>query len=183
MVLIVVVVAGCSSAPRSTRLQSSDFDVTISEVVSQLSTSEFLRGRTPESQQMRIVAREVENLTSDILTKSEMWMSVARVQGALPVGDLARERNIVFQIPPEEIADLRRAGFDSPMTAENRPTHSLKAVFRSSQRSGSYKDKQYTDIRKDHYYLEYLITNLTTRELDWTGSFEFAREAKGLIIN
>lgn len=182
-VLIAALVVGCASTPQSTRLRASDFDVTVSEVVGQLSTSDFLAGRSPDSEQMRIVAREVENLTSDILTKSEMWMAIARVQGALPVSRLSQERSIVFQMPPEEIEDLRRAGFDSPLTPENRPTHSLTAVFRSATRSGSYKDKQYTDIRKEHYYLEYQITNLATRELDWTGSFEFAREATGLIVN
>ena len=171
------------SAPQSTRLRASDFEVTAARVTAALAASDFLAQRRPDSDQIRIVTRRVENLTSDVLTPGEMWMSVARVQGSLPVAALARDRNIVFQLPPQEIERLRRAGFESPLGPENRPTHELKAVFRSATRSGSRRDTHYTDIRKEYYFLEYQIVNLSSRELVWNGSFEFAREATGLLIN
>lgn len=164
-------------------LRASDLDVTHQQVAFQLASSGFLAGRRGDSPPIRIVIRRVENLTSDVLPPAELWMAVARVQGSLPVQDLARERNIVFQLPPEEVAALRRAGFEVPLTPENRPTHALRAVFRSSTRSGSSSGRRDTDTRKEYYFLEYMIVNLATRELEWEGSFEFAREASGLVVN
>lgn len=174
---------GCASTPQSTRLRASDFDVTVSEIVAQLAASDFLAERTPADPQFRIVTRSVENLTSDVLTQSEMWTAVARIQAALPLRQLAERKNIVFQMPPEQVEALRRIGLDSPPTPQNRPTHVLTAVFRSATRSGASPGTRFTDLRKEYYYFDYRIVNLATRELAWSGSVEFARAAVGLAIN
>lgn len=175
--------AACSTPPQSTRLTAKDFDVTVQQVTASLSRSDFLADRRPDSPPIRIVTRRVENLTSDVLTQGEMWMAVVRVQAALPVQALAQERNVVFQMPPEEIQRLRRDGFESPLGPENMPTHELKAVFRSSTRSGLEKDDKHTDVRKEYYFLEYQVLDLSTREVVWNDAFEFAREARGLMVN
>ncbi len=181
---LLAAVCGCASTPQTTRLRASDFDVTVNEVAARLAGSDFLARRRPDSPQIRMVARGVENLTSDVLSLSEMWTAVARVQSAFPLRELADARNIVFQMPVHQVRALREAGFDVPLTAENRPTHELFAVFRSATRSGvSAAGGGYTDLRKDYYFLEYRIVDLATRELVWSGSFEFARQASGLAIN
>ncbi len=174
---------GCTTMPESTRLRASDFDATVNEIVAQLAASDFLADRRPGDPQIRIVTRSVENLTSDVLTHSEMWTAVARIQAALPLRQLAARKNIVFQMPPEQVDALRRVGLDSPPTPQNRPTHVLTAVFRSATRSGASPGSQFTDLRKEYYFLDYRIVDLSTRQLEWSGSFEFARAAVGLAIN
>jgi hypothetical protein len=184
VLIFVVVLAGCAGCvERSTRLTGSDFEVTVQEMANSLAASEFLAERSPTSPEIRIVTRQALNLTSDVITPAEQWMLVARVQSALPVRQMAEHRNIVFQMPPEEIARLRARGFESELTEENRPTHLMTATLRSSLRAGASDSNGLTNLRKDYYLLEYQILEIETRRLAWSGRFEFAREAAGLVID
>lgn len=178
------VLAGCATPERgSTRLTHADFDDTVQAMVTSLASSKFLAGRTPDSPQIRIVTNKVENLTSDVITAAEQWMLIARVQAAFPVQELAQKKNIVFQIPPEEAALLREKGFDSPLNPEHEPTHLMIAVFRSSTSAGSRSSAGFADVRKEYYFVEYTIIEIKSRKTAWSGSFEFAREASGLLID
>ena len=183
--LAALLLPGCATTPKAektTRLQEADFDYTVGEMAADLAASDLLTARTPQSPQMRIVTRKVQNLSSDVIQSSALWTLVARVQHAMPMVSLANNRNIVFQIGPEQVDALRREGFDMTLAPEDRPTHTMNAVYRSATRSSDQKDG-YADLRKDYYYLEYRIIDLDTREMVWTGAVEFAREASGLVID
>jgi len=178
--------ASCAGGgPQSTRLQASDFNYTVNRMAESLRSSDFLADRGPDSEPAYITIRQVENLTSDIIPERERWMLMERVQAALNKRELAERNNIRFQIPPEHRQDLD----DDPRAAEAarqqmpETTHVMKAVFMSSKRAQRNKEHRHVERRQDYYYLEYSITALESRNVVWTETFEFKREAAGLAID
>jgi hypothetical protein len=174
-----IAVAGCASPPRSTRLKVEDFDHVVAEVRD--SFARHLTGRGPGSPQMRLLTVELQNQSSDVLSRAEKWMAVARVQAAAPVQALLRERNVVFQLPLHQVEALRREGFDLPPA--DRPTHEFTATLRSATRSGKSEAGGDTDVRKEYYEFEYQVVDLATREVAWSDTVTFAREAAGTVVN
>jgi hypothetical protein len=110
-------------------------------------------------------------------------MLVARVQGAMPIRELSKNKNIRFQITPEQHQMLRNAGFDGDLGQAPATTHVMSAVFLSAPRTASHKKEKYVNIRQDYYYLEYAINEVNTRQIEWSDSFEFKRVATGLTID
>jgi hypothetical protein len=186
LVTAALVCVACSSQGRSTVIRAADFDAATQEMVASLSASDFLRDRTPTSPPIIITIDKVENLTSDIIPPGEQWMLMARLQGALPVRELGRTKNIRFQIPPERRLLTQEGGYRGDFTdpaAETPPTHVMKALFRSSTRTGRTKSQGLVNDRLDYYTMQYVIESLQTREIVWTDSFEFKRQATGLAID
>ncbi len=183
VLMLLVVMLGCGTSPQSTRLRASDFDVTVDKMVASLANSDFLRDRGPDSPRIYVTTNKVENLTNDIIPVAEQWMLIARVQGALPTRQLAEQKNIRFQIPPEEVQMLRRAGFDASINSGPATTHVMSAVFRSAPRLERALASGLVEGRTDYYYLEYTLADVTTGEIEWNDAFEFKREARGLAID
>ncbi len=182
-VMLVCALVGCATVPQSTRLRASDFDFTIEKMAESLAASAFLAERTADSPPIYITINKVENLTSDIIPVAEQWMLVARVQGALPLRALSKQKNIRFQITPEQHQMLRDAGFDGDLGQAPATTHVMSAQFLSAPRTASHKKEKYVNIRQDYYYLEYAINDVNTRQIEWNDSFEFKRVASGLTID
>ncbi|MBL0928371.1 MAG: hypothetical protein IBJ11_12100 [Phycisphaerales bacterium] len=183
ILMLGLLAASCAAPPaRTTRLRASDFEVSAAEMAQSLAASEWLAGRTAASEPARVVTNKVENLTTDVITPAEQWMVVARAVSALPITELGRAKNISFQLPPERVADLRAAGFPTELAPEDRATHVMTATFRSSTRLARLASGL-TDARKEYYQVEYRLTDVRTRELKWTGLFEFAREARGKLVD
>lgn len=184
LLLFGVLLTGCSAPPRSTRLTLGDLNAAHEKIVASLAGCDFLKDRGQESPQAVIVINKVLNLTTDIIPPGEQWMHVARLQGALPLQELAKRENIVFVLPPERISSLREAGFDVDSGGALKPTHVMSAEFRSIRREQRTADDlgQVTGIT-DFYDLRYTILNLETRQIEWTDSFEFQRQALGLRID
>jgi len=180
----VAMIAGCATAPRSTRLTLDDLNAAHEKVVASLAASDFLRDRRPDSPQAVIVINKVLNLTTDIIPPGEQWMHVARLQGAMPLAELALRKNVVFVLPPERVRSLRDVGFDVSNEKALKPTHVMSAEFRSIRRDKreAKQEGQVTGIT-DYYDLEYTIVNLNTRQIEWTDRFEFQRQALGLRID
>ena len=181
--VLTLLALGCATTPQTTRLQASDFDVTVDAMVASLANSDFLRDRTPDSPRIYITTNKVENLTNDLIPVAEQWMLIARVQGALPTRQLAEQKNIRFQIPPEEVQVLRQAGFEASINSGPATTHVMTAVFRSAPRLARETGSGFVGGRTDYYYLEYSITDVVSREIVWNDAFEFKREARGLAID
>lgn len=184
-----LLVGGCAggATPTTTRIQPEDFDETVARMADSLAGSSFLAGRTPESEPIYITINRVENLTTDIIPMPEQWMLMARVQGAMSLQQLSQQHNIHFQIPPERQQMLRDRGYGQTLHELPRTTHVMHAVFMSAPRTGSEQqrraDERFVGRRTDHYYLEYSITELDTRQVEWMETFEFSREAAGLAID
>lgn len=181
--ILACLMIGCEAQPQSSRLRASDFEFTITKMAESLAASTFLAERTPESPPVYITINKVENLTSDIIPVAEQWMLVARVQEGLPLRELSKQKNIHFQITPEQHQMLREAGFDGDLGLAPATTHVMTAQFLSTPRTAPHKTEDYVNLRQDYYYLEYAITNVDTRQIEWNDSFEFKRVAAGLTID
>lgn len=183
--LAVAAIASCASEPQTTRLRASDFNYTVDRMAESLAASDFLAGRGPDSPPAYITIQQVENLTSDIIPESERWMLMERVQAALNKRELAERKNLRFQIPPEHRQGLREIEGDRPRDGAGMPetTHVMEAVFISSKRAQRDREHRLVERRQDYYYLEYSISELDSRNLVWSETFEFKREAAGLAID
>ena len=175
---------GCAgSTTRSTRLTDGDLNEVVQRMRTSLSRSDFFNQRHTQSPPAVIVITRAENLTSDVLSEGECWMLLARLVGAIPIQILAQQKNIAFQIAPERFELLRHHGLITDPDAVREPTHVMTARFRSTRRSGRQRNSTSTDLRAEYYYLEYQITHIHKRQIVWTDSFEFKREAVGLAID
>jgi hypothetical protein len=179
--------AACQPAGGSTRLTARDLRVTTEEMRARLADSAFLRGRDATSEPIVISVQQVTNLTSDIIPPAEQWMLMAEIVHALPMNELRRHRSISFVLPPEQRALARSGGFEGRFDDEAdggglRPTHVMKAEFRSTTRVGRRDDGQ-IDERRDTYGLQYQIVDLASGVLVFDDIVEFQRRARGLLID
>ncbi len=175
--------AACTTTPQTTVLRGADLEAAQQAMAHGLAASPFLRDRDASAPPIVIVTQKVENLTSDVIPPREQWMIVARLQGSLPVIELGRQKNIRFIVPPEHHDMLREAGYDGELGRGLAPTHVMTATFRSSTRTVRPEDGGPVQRRQEYYTFEYRITELETRQLVWTDSFEFKREAVGVQID
>lgn len=179
--------AGCASTPRrdaSTRLRWEDVDVAVNDVRDQLAESDFLAGRGEDAGAVRLVLRRVENISSDRIPVGEQWSMVSRVVSHRGMQELLRERGVTIQLPPEKVALLEREGFDVPaLEPEHSPTHAMRAQIASATRAGAESGGGPADVRKDYYLITFTIEDLQGREVLWQGASEFAREARGVLID
>ena len=180
-----VSVSGCRSGGETTVLTHDDLDVATQEMANSLAGSAFLADRGPDSPPIIVTINKVENLTSDIIPPAEQWMLMARLQGSVPIQHLSRQKNIRFQIPPErrELLASHGAVLAPDQDPAYLPTHVMKAIYRSSTRTVRDDEDGLIDRRQDYYTLQYQISGIETRQIVWEDSFEFKREAAGLIID
>lgn len=163
---------GCAAPPTSTRLEVQDIEYTASELSSRLSESDWLRDRTPDSPRVVVAITKVENLSSDVIPEADRWYIMTRLRQTQGVEQLRRLRNIVFVVPLEHLGGAQASEADRDVAEGRRPTHEMSATFRSSTRAAGLD-------RTDAYLCELRITDLTTRELAWTGIVEFKKVAHG----
>lgn len=183
VIAITVLLGGCVSAPETSTMTDDDFAATIGAMSASLGRSPFLMHRSPESEQAVVVIRKVENLTSDIIPVPEQWMTMARIQGSMPMRALRDTKNIVFVLPPERVRLAQEAGQRFSDTGSGlKPTHTLGAVFRSSTRAHRNSDG-FVDSRVDLYMLSFELAEIESREVVWTDSFDFKRVAVGELHN
>jgi hypothetical protein len=179
-----LIFAACATTPPTTRLTIDDYNTTIAVVTQSLAASDFLRDRGPDSEPIVIVVDRVLNLTTDIIPPAEQWMMVARLRGAMPIIELERNKAITFQITPEKHQLLRDAGFEGDFRTGKPATHVMSAVFRSMRRElRDPREEGHIVAVTDFYQLEYTIVNVASREIVWSDSFEFQRQATGLRID
>lgn len=182
LAMALCMILACATTPRSTRIQLDDFNAAAAKMAQSLASSRFLAERRPDSPRIIVTVNKIENLTDDIITPAEQWMFIERVRTTLPIETLRKQKNITFQIPVEQQRMLARDGFDVDPFAGPKPTHVMKAVFLSAPRMVRNDDDN-INRRQDFYYMEYTITDLNTRQLVWSDTFEFKREAVGLLID
>lgn len=183
LVLLTTLSACGSGPPRTTDITQDDLDVTVNAMAASLAASDFLNERTADSPRIVLVTNRVRNLTDNIMTTTERWMLIARLQSTMPIQTMAQQKNIVFVLPPERVADLRRNGFDQDLPQGLEPTHVMTATFYSSRRAAREGKAEITNVKRNFYYLEYSITAVDSREILWSDAFEFGREARGNIID
>ncbi|MCL4742764.1 MAG: hypothetical protein KJZ54_11255 [Phycisphaerales bacterium] len=176
--------AATGSSSRTTRLRHGDLSLAVAEMRERFATAGFLEGRTPDSPPMRIVIRRLENLSSDRVPVAEQWAMVSGLIADAGVQAAARERGVVFQLPPEKAALLRETGREYPaLLPEHNPTHIMRASIRSLVRGGAVRGRGPADVRKDVYLISYEVEEIDSREVVWQAGVEFAREARGRLVD
>ncbi len=179
-----VFLISCASPRQSTRLTIDDLNEVTGRMTRSLGASRLLAERGPDSPRMVIVINKVENLTTDLIPPAEQWMLMARLRGAMPIGELSERKNIVFQVEPERWQLVRDAGFDGSLGETHRPTHVMSATVRSARREAR-SDREHGAVVAvtDYYLLQYELIDLHTRQIEWTDEFEFKRQARGVRID
>lgn len=179
--LLALAAPSCAPATRtsgeSTSITSADLTEITTEITEQLKASSFLANRTPQSPPLTITLRKVVNYTSDVLRDNDRWYLMYRVLDSFSIQELSRERNIRIVIPVERLDELKVNVPEAERAASLRaPTHVMEAIFRSVTASTG-------GARTDAYYCQYRISDLSTGEVIWTGSFDFKRAAVGKAYN
>jgi hypothetical protein len=176
---MLVAAAGCASAnlPRTTRPTIEDYTEMAEAMAQSLAASDLLRHRTPQSEPWVFAIRKVENLSNEVMTESERWYVMARLQSSLPIQAMQQQKNIRFVIPAERRDQLRRypeLDMDPLIAADRRPTHVINAVFYSVPRA----------VRRDRtdlYYCEFELLPMGDAVPVWVDRFEYKRVAYGHI--
>jgi hypothetical protein len=189
---------------RTTRLRASDLDIAVAEVRESLAASAFLSGRTGESPVIRLVPSELENLSSDRLSRIDRWAAVSRVLFDPGMKRLLASGNVELLMPRDGALLLTRYGLavdpdarvapvgmdESPDFA---PTHVLDGKVLSITRGvagaggggggGAGTAESPTDVRQDLVRVEYTIVDLSTRRVEWSAAHEFKRAASGIVVD
>lgn len=164
--------SSCASIPRTSVMQTGDYEAVSNEISARLQNSAFLADRSPDSPRIVIALQKVENLTDDLLDESAKWYCVERIKNYHDLGSWRREKNIHFTLAAERLEDARERNNLQKGFMNRAPTHVLKPTFYSVRRSS-------TSGRTDLYYCSYVIFNLATSEEVWSDKFEFKRVAFG----
>lgn len=165
------IIAGCA-VPRSSRLAVADIEHTANELAARLGDSDWLNARTSESPRLVVAITKVENLSTDIIPEADRWYMMSSVRDSAGVEQLRRLRNMVFVVPMEHLGPAQQTDVDREYANGRLPTHEMTATFRSATRAAGL-------ARTDAYLCEMRITDLTSRELAWTGIVEFKKEGFG----
>ncbi len=159
-----IALGGCAS-PRidTTRLTSTDIVKMTDEMTASLAGDEVIGERTENSDEWVVSIDRVRNLSEHPIPMRERWATMARLRSRLAQTDFARDRSIVWVLPP----DLWQQYDAETYTSGTRrlPTHSLHATFYSDTISS-------LDMRSDSYLCAFTLTDLSTGLVIWEDSFE-----------
>ena len=171
-----VLLLGCASPPKTTRIQVDDYQAMAAAMSDSLAASEALQGRGPDSPPWVVSIDKVTNLTSDVMSVSEQWSIIEQIRASLPMIELGDTKNISFVLPPERRASLEaQAGVtDASPIDKLQTTHVMTATFRSVTRAVS-------DGRTELYYCEFELLDLERGAPVWADRFEYKRSARGKI--
>jgi hypothetical protein len=155
---------GCAS-PRidTTRLTSTDIVKMTDEMTASLAGDEVIGERTESSDEWVISIDRVRNLSEHPIPMRERWATMARLRSRLAQTDFARERSIVWVLPPDLWQHYDAETYVSG--TRRLPTHSLHATFYSDTISS-------LDMRSDSYLCAFTLTDLSTGLVIWEDSFE-----------
>ena len=188
---------GCSSTSSTarsggaytTRYRAADILLVTETVADRLAAHAIVAGRDATSDAIRIVpAERMENRSSERLSRTDQWATMALILLDPAMLQLFSERNIEILMPPERMramADRRIPGLDQArvLAPEDQPTHVFHAVFSSMTRGADVTGRGVSNERKDLFIVEFTLVNLATGQAEWVDSFEFARTAGGTLAD
>lgn len=168
VITLMLMLVGCGTARRTTRIAVDDYEVMATEMSDSLADSDAIAERGPDSEPWVVSINKVMNLTSDVMSESEQWSIVEQIRGSLPMSDLWKTKKIRFVLPAE------RREADPMLSDDAGVTHVMTATFRSSTRAVA-------DGRTELYYCEFELMDLKTGVPVWLDRFEYKRTASGLL--
>ncbi len=178
----------CAAPARTTLLKPSDLVLNTQKVVEQLAGSDFLRGREGGRATPIVISPEpLENLSDNRLSSGDQWVAISRVLLNPQMLELLRAHNARVQMPQLKSEAIARAGLTiNEPPAQVAPTHLFRATLRSLARaasaSGGTVASEATQ-RRDTFVFEYVIVEIQSRQIVWSGQSELARLAHGSLID
>jgi hypothetical protein len=184
-VLAGALLCSCASVPQTTQISAADVADAKNTFVQQLAEAPLVAGRTRQSPELRWVPGLTENVSNDRLSELDRRALVARVLSDRGVQELLRNANIRVIVTAEQQAALARAGVPvPPIEPETSPTHQVVASLRSISRAGSVERAALgADARKDVFRLDLVAIDLRTRTQEPLGAYEWAKAARGLLLD
>lgn len=175
---------GCATAPRTTTYTAEDLLEASHQFASALARSDLLATRDASSPPIRLGLGEMVNRSNERLADVDRRATVARVLIAPAMLDTLGRKNASVVLPPPDAAELSRRGVDlaSAHASYEPPTHLVGATFRSLTRTASLVAGP-ADARKDYFLVDMVITEADTRRAVWADTFEFARVARGRLVD
>lgn len=159
-----IVLVGCASPQiDTTRLTSTDIVKMTDEMTASFAGDEVIGERSEGSDEWVVSIDRVRNLSEHPIPMRERWATMARLRSRLAQTDFARQRGIVWVLPPDLWRQYDAATYN-PGT-RRLPTHSLHATFYSDTISS-------LDMRTDSYLCAFTLTDLATGLVIWEDSFE-----------
>lgn len=155
------------------------------QVRQSLAGSEFLKGRTPQSPEIRLLCDRLENFSSDRLSVTDRLAAVWALVSDDGMLELLRERNVkVYFAPRSDDALGAVIGPDwRKWSSPQEPTHVLSARFFSMVRDSSSTPGQLADARTDDFTVSFAIVDNATGAQAWSGQARYRRTSKGLQID
>ncbi|MEM1185365.1 MAG: hypothetical protein AAGI53_10245 [Planctomycetota bacterium] len=178
--LALVTTVGCEGVQldQSSRLSIGDMRLIVDQTVQELSASDWIGERNPQSPPAVVTFTEMTNATDDVITRSELWYLAQGVANEVFRDRLLREeKNVTLVIPAARLEDARRRGTISERAgSDRRPTHTMTCRIDNIARSDENE-------RSDLYVAEYRLVSLDTATLEWIATVEFERKALGRSFN
>lgn len=180
-----VVLSGCGAGkPRSSALRAADMEMSCAEIQSQLAASPFLAQRHAESPEVVLVPGAMENRSYERLSRLDRFGATVRMLNDPLMRELFARTNVRVIEPPDDTGVYKGLGLVADgSTGTLAPTHIVNATFGSVQRQASGTAAKTSDFRKDLFLIQFEVVNVGSREMVWSGSFEFARVAYGELID
>ena len=178
-IVIMLMLAGCAHRPpaaQTTFLNAVDLQDMTDRMAMSFAEDPEIASRDSTSPPWIISINRMTNHTNEIIPNREKWLYVARLRALLGSTGLARNRNMVWIIPPERWADLQSELGSAPSELRLPPTHQMSAEFTSLTNTSRHG-------RSDAYLCEYRLVDLATGELIWTDFWEVKRAATGLTFD
>jgi hypothetical protein len=144
-------------------------------VPAQSFTGDEVMGRRKATDQPWIISiYRIVNHTNQIIPDREKWLYIARLRAMLAESDLAKQRSIIWVIPPERwsmVADELGVS-QEPYGLRMNPTHQLTAEFNALTNT-------FAKGRSDMYQCSFQLLDLQSGQVVWEGSWEVKRAISG----
>jgi hypothetical protein len=185
MACCILVFAGCApTAQRTTLYTAEDVEVGIGTLVEELRDSPWLAQRSRTSPELRLMLGTMENRSNSRLSRLDQNAMVMRVMLTPVISNVLAEKNVRIFMPPADAKALEPFGITPrEQWVSANPTHAVNAIFNSASRAGSLDASRPADQRKDLYLITMMIADVNSREQVWVGTAEFARTAKGTLVD
>ncbi len=168
--------SGCGSAPKAqtTFLRSVDLVDMTDRMAESFAHNSIMTNRGQSDQAWIISINRVTNHTNQIIPDREKWLYIARLRAQLAQSNIARERSLVWIIPPEcwpMVAEELGVAHE-PYGLRMNPTHQLTAEFYALTNTSGQG-------RSDAYMCDYQLVDLASGQLVWEDKWEVKRAIAG----